>query len=125
MSYILIKKIVATIKIKKQFFWHGIKKNVVEFIARCMEFQRVKVEHRHPVGFLQSLPIPEKKWEVVTIDFITKFPRTTRKHDSIMVVVDKLTKVAHFSQIKTNYTTTNIVEIYMKEIGRASCRERV
>jgi hypothetical protein len=73
-----------------------------------MECQRVKVEHRHPMGLLQPLPIPEKKWEVITIDFITKFPRTTRQHDSIMVVVDKLTKVAHFVPVKTTHTTTNI-----------------
>jgi hypothetical protein len=76
------------------------KKDVVDYIARCMECQRVKVEHRHPTGFLQPLPIPEWKWEVVTIDFITKFPRTTRQHDSIMVVVDKFTKDAHFILVK-------------------------
>jgi hypothetical protein len=52
------------------------------------------------------------------IDFITKFPRTTRQHDSIMVVVDKLTKASHFFLVKTNHTTTNIAEIYMKEISR-------
>jgi hypothetical protein len=46
---------------------------------------------------LQPFPIPEKKWEVVTIDFITKMPKTTRKHDSIMVVVDELTKTGDFS----------------------------
>jgi hypothetical protein len=62
------------------------------------------------------LPIPEWKWEVVTIDFITKFPRTTRQHDSIMVVVDKLTKAAHFIPVKTTHKETNIAEIYMKEI---------
>jgi hypothetical protein len=84
------------------------KKDVVDYIARCMECQRVKVEHRHPTGLLQPFPIPEKKWEVVTIDFITKFPRTTRKHDSIMVVVDKLTKVSHFIPVKMTHTTTNI-----------------
>jgi hypothetical protein len=83
-----------------------------------MECQRVKDEHRHPTGLLQPLPIPEKKWEVVTIDFITKFPRTTRKHDSIMVVVDKLTKDAHFVPVKMTHTTTNIAEIYMREIAR-------
>jgi hypothetical protein len=60
----------------------------------------VKVEHRHPTGFLQPLPIPEKKWEVITIDFITKFPKTTSQHDSIMVVVEKLTKDSHFVPIK-------------------------
>jgi hypothetical protein len=84
------------------------KKDVADYIAKCMECQRVKVEHRHPVGLLQPLPIPEKKWEVITIDFITRLPKTTRQHDSIMVVVDKLTKTAHFFLLKTTHTTTNI-----------------
>jgi hypothetical protein len=70
------------------------KKDIVDYIVRCMERQRVKAEHRHPTGLLQPLSIPEKKWEVVTIDFIIKLPRTARQHDSIMVVVDKMTKAA-------------------------------
>jgi transposase InsO family protein len=64
------------------------------------------------------LPIPEKKWEVITVDFITGLPKTNKQHDSIMVVVDKLTKVAHFVPMKTMHTTTNIAEIFMKEIAR-------
>jgi hypothetical protein len=56
----------------------------------------VKTKHRHLVGLLQPLPIPEWKWEVVTIDFITKLPRTVKQHDSIMVVLEKLKKDAHF-----------------------------
>jgi len=60
----------------------------------------VKIEHRHPRGLLEPLPILEKKWEVVTIYFITKFLRTTRRHDSIMFMVDKFTKDAHFVPIK-------------------------
>ena len=55
---------------------------------------------------------------MVTIDFITKFPRTKRKHDSIMVVVDKLTKASHFVLVKMTHTTNNIAEIYMREISR-------
>jgi hypothetical protein len=94
------------------------KKDVADYITRCMEYQRVKVEHRHPTRFLQPLPILEKKWQVVTIDFITKFLRTTRQHDSIMLVVDKLTKAIHFVSVKKNHTTTNIAEIYMRDIAR-------
>jgi hypothetical protein len=94
------------------------KKDVVDYIARCMECQKVEAEHRHPVGLLHPLPIPEKKWEVITIDFITKLPRTARQHDSIMVVVEKLTKPAHFVPIKTRHTTVNIVEVYMRDIAR-------
>ena len=78
----------------------------------------MKVEHRHPACFLQPLPIPENKWEVITIDFISKLPRTTRQHDSIMVVVEKLTKDAHFFPVKTTHTMANIAEIYMREIAR-------
>jgi hypothetical protein len=103
---------------KRQYYWIGLKKEVADFIAKCLEFQKVKVEHRHPVGMLQPLPIPEWKWEVVTMDFITKLPKTTKQHDSIMVVVDKLTKASHFILVKLTHKATNIVDIYMREIAR-------
>jgi hypothetical protein len=83
-----------------------------------MECQRVKAEHRHPTGLLQPLPILEWKWEVVTMDFITKFPRTSKHHDSIMVVVDKLTKAAHFIILKTTHKSTNADDIYMRKVAR-------
>jgi hypothetical protein len=110
------QKIVATVK--NHYFWLGMKKEIVEYIARCMECQKVKVEHRHPIGLLQPLPIPEWKWEVVTMDFITGLPRTNKQHDSIMVVVDKLTKAAHFIPLKTTHKTTNVADIYMRKVAR-------
>jgi hypothetical protein len=94
------------------------KKEIAEYIARCMECQRVKDEHRHPAGLLQPLPIPEWKWEVVTMDFIIGLPRTNKQHDSIMVVVDKLTKSAHFIPLKTTHKETNVVDVYMREVAR-------
>jgi hypothetical protein len=75
------------------------------------------VEHRHPVGLLQPLPIPEWKWEVVTMDFITGFPKTDNKHDSIMVVVEKLTKATHFIPLKTTHKAMDVVDIFMKEVA--------
>jgi hypothetical protein len=54
------------------------KKEVVDFIAKCLEYQKVKVEHRHPTSFLQPLPIPEWKWKVVTMDFFTKLPKPNK-----------------------------------------------
>jgi hypothetical protein len=83
-----------------------------------MECQKVKDEHRHPTGLLQPLPILKKKWEVITMDFITGLPRMNKKHDSIMVVVEKLTEASHFVPMKTMHTATNIAEIFMKEISR-------
>jgi hypothetical protein len=66
----------------------------------------VKAEHWHPMGLLQPLTIPEKKWEVITMDFIIGLPRMNKQHDSIMVVVDKLTKASHFMSAKTMHTTS-------------------
>jgi hypothetical protein len=83
-----------------------------------MECQKVKAEHRHPTGLLQPLPILEWKWDVVIMDFITRLPRTRKKHDSIMVVVDKLTKDAHFSPLKTTHTVADVVDIFLKEVAR-------
>jgi hypothetical protein len=83
-----------------------------------MECQKVKAEHGHPTGLLQPFPIPKWKWEVVTMDFITGFPRTTKLHDSIMVVVDKITKAAHFIPLKTTHKATNVVDIFLKEVAR-------
>ena len=60
----------------------------------------MKVEHQHLVGLLQPLPIPEWKWEVIYLDFITRFPLTKKQHDSIMVVVDKLSNPTHFIPVK-------------------------
>jgi hypothetical protein len=103
--------------VKSQYFWPGMKREIAEYIARCMECHKVKAEHRHPSGLLQPLPILEWKWEVVTMDFITRFPRTGKLHDSIMVVVDKLTKAAHFIPLKT-HKAIDVADIFMKEVAR-------
>jgi hypothetical protein len=110
------QKTIAAIKI--QYYWLGMKKEVVYFIAKCLECQKVKVDNRHPARLLHPLPIPEWKWEVVTMDFITKLPKTNKQHDSIMVVVDKLTKAAHFIPVNLTHKEANIVDVYMREISR-------
>ena len=88
------QKTIATTR--KQYFWIGMKKDMVEYISRCMKCQQVKVEHQHPVGLLQPFPVPEWKWEVISMVLFTGFLMTWRQHDSIVVVVDKLTKAVHF-----------------------------
>ena len=102
--------------IKKVYYWSGMRKNIVEYLSKCLECQQVKVEHQHPTRILQTIPIPEWKWEVISLDFITGLPRTKRQNDSIMVVVDRLSKSAHFIPIKSTYKTVQIADIFMKEI---------
>jgi hypothetical protein len=110
------QKIVAVVK--SHYFWPSMKREIVEYIARCMEYQKVKAEHRHPTGLLQPLPVPEWKWEVVTIDFITGLPRIAKMHDSIMVVVDKLTKVSHCIPLKTTHKAADVVDSFLKEVAQ-------
>jgi hypothetical protein len=62
---------------RKLYFWPGMKRDIAEYIAKCLECQQVKVEHKHPTGLLQPVQIPEWKWEIISMDFITGLPRTT------------------------------------------------
>jgi hypothetical protein len=93
------------------------KREIIEYIARYMECQKVNAEHRHPAGLLQPLPIPEWKWEVVMMDFIMGLPQTGKLHDSIMVVVEKLTKVSHFIPLKTIHKVADVADIFHKGSG--------
>jgi hypothetical protein len=72
------------------------KREVTNFITRCLEYPKVNVEHKNSAGLLQPLPILGWKWEFVMIDFIIKFPRTSKQHDYIIVVVYKLTEASPF-----------------------------
>jgi hypothetical protein len=103
--------------VKRQYYWPWMKKEVVDFIAKCLECQKVKAEHRNPAGLLQPIHIPEWKWEFVIMDFITKLPRTNKWHDLIMVVVDKLTKASHFIPVKITHKVAN-VDIYMRSVAQ-------
>ena len=94
------------------------KYEVAEYIARCLDCQQVKTKHQHPAGLLQPLPIPSWKWEIISLDFITGLPRNQNHNDSIMVVVDKLSKAAHFIPVKTTHKDANIAYIFLKQIFR-------
>ena len=98
---------------KESFWWTGMKKDIAEYVAECDVCQRVKAEHQKPAGLLQPMPIPEWKWDKIGMDFITGLPRTRSGYDSIWVVVDRLTKVAHFIPVKTIYTSAKLAKIYM------------
>ena len=74
----------------------------------------MKVKHQHPTGLLQPTQIPEWKWVVISMDFVTGLPKTVKQHDAIMVVVDKLSKKAHFIPIKSTFKAIDIANVFMK-----------
>jgi len=96
MAYLGEKNINAYLK--QLFFWNGMKKDIVNYVAKCIECQQVKVEHRHPTGLLQPHAIPKSKWKMISMDFIVGLPTTARRHYSIFVIVDTLTKSMHLLQ---------------------------
>ncbi|KAK1681366.1 hypothetical protein QYE76_042214 [Lolium multiflorum] len=102
--------------LKEQFWWHGMKREIGSYIAKCDICQRVKAEHQRPAGLLQPLQIPEWKWDSVGMDFITGLPKSSKGNDSIWVVVDRLTKVAHFIPVKTTYQGPRLAELYISRI---------
>src|SRR3954466_5148678 len=102
--------------LRERFWWPSLKREIAGYIATCDVCQRVKAEHQRPAGLLQPLPIPDWKWDEIGMDFITGLTRTRSGYDSIWVVVDRLTKVAHFIPVKTTYDSAKLAKIYMSMI---------
>jgi hypothetical protein len=108
--------------LKTQYWWYGMKQNVMEYVTLCDTSQRVKEEHQRLAGLSQPLKILEWNWEEIGMDFIVGLPRTQARYDSIWVIVDCLTKIAHFIPVKTTYSDVKLVELYM---SRIMCLHRV
>ncbi|KAJ9541625.1 LOW QUALITY PROTEIN: hypothetical protein OSB04_028131 [Centaurea solstitialis] len=103
----------------RQSYWcPGMKKDIAYFVERCVTCLQVKIEHQRPYGKLQQLPILEWTWEHVTMDFVTKLPRTPKGYDTIWVIVDRLSKSAHFLPMKETYSMERLTRLYIAEIVR-------
>jgi hypothetical protein len=92
------------------------KKDVATHVALCDTCQRVKAEFQRPARLLQPLKISKWKWEEISMDFIVELTRNRDGYDSIWVIVDRLTKVAHFIPVKTTYTVVKLAELYNSRI---------
>ena len=89
------------------------KRDVSEFVTKCMVCQKVKAEHKVPLGLLQPIRIPKWKLDRITMDFMVGLPLTGRKHDSVLVVIDQLTKPAHFLPVRTDYSLDKLEKLYI------------
>ena len=94
------------------------KRDVTEYVSRCLMCQQVKAEHQVPTGLLNPLPIPQWKWDNITMDFVSGFPLTQQKHGAVWVIVDRLTKSAHFIPVRIDYSMDRLAELYVDEIVR-------
>ncbi|GKC32519.1 putative reverse transcriptase domain-containing protein [Tanacetum coccineum] len=105
--------------LKKLYWWPNMKADIATYVSKCLTCAKVKVEHQRPSGLLQQPEIPEWKWERITMDFVTGLPRTSSGYDSIWVIVDRLTKSAHFLPMKKTDSMEKLTQLFRLE-GRNS-----
>jgi hypothetical protein len=102
--------------LRKNFWWTRMKREIARYVSECDTCRRIKADHLRPVGNLQPLSILEWKWENIFMDFIVGLPRTSHGYNSIWVIVDHLTKSAHFILVATTYRVGQYAELYISHI---------
>ena len=102
--------------LRDRYWWPGMKKDIVVYVSKCLTCLKIKSEHQRPSGLLQQPVIPEWKWENIAMDFVTKLPRTSHGNDSIWVVIDRLTKSAHFIPMREDFKMEKLARLYLDMI---------
>ncbi|GKA02233.1 putative reverse transcriptase domain-containing protein [Tanacetum coccineum] len=102
--------------LRDRYWWPGMKKDIAEYVSKCLTCLKVKAEHQRPSGLLQQPKIPVWKWEGIAMDFVTKLPRTSSGHDTIWVIMDRLTKSAYFLPMREDYKMDRLARLYLNEI---------
>nr|GFA11486.1 putative reverse transcriptase domain-containing protein [Tanacetum cinerariifolium] len=101
---------------KKLYWWPNMKANIATYVSKCLTCARVKVEHQRPSGLLVLPVIPEWKSDNIMMDFTTKLPKSSQGFDTIWVIVDRLTKSAHFLPIRENDPLDKLARLYLNRI---------
>ena len=99
-----------------QYHWSGMKRHIGDFVQQCLTCLQVKADHQKPVGLLQPLEVVEWKWEHVMMDFVTHLPQTPQRHDAVWVIINRLTKSAHFLAVRMTFTLEQFCRLYIREI---------
>ncbi|GKC77589.1 putative reverse transcriptase domain-containing protein [Tanacetum coccineum] len=95
------------------YWWPGMKRDIPIYVSKCLTCAKVKAKHQRLSGLLQQPEIPEWKWDKITMDLITKLPRSRSGHDAIWVIVDRLTKLAHILAIREDFNTERLARLYI------------
>nr|GEZ41361.1 putative reverse transcriptase domain-containing protein [Tanacetum cinerariifolium] len=102
--------------LRDMYWWLGVKNDIALYVSKCLTCLKVKAEHQRPSNLLQQPGIPKWKWKRIAMDFIIKLPRTESRHDSIWVIMDRLTKSAHFLPIHEESKIDRLAKLYLNEI---------
>nr|GEZ77503.1 retrotransposon protein, putative, Ty3-gypsy subclass [Tanacetum cinerariifolium] len=101
---------------KKLYWWPNMKADIATYVSKCLTCAKVKAEHQKPSGLLVQPKIPEWKWDNITMDFVTKLPKSSQGYDTIWVIVDRLTKFVIFTPIRETDPMDKLARIYLKEV---------
>lgn len=104
--------------VARRYYWQGINSDVSNYVIACASCQKNKKSNLAPAGLMQSLPVPERRWDVVTMDFMTQLPTTAAGNDAIVVFVDKLSKLVHIVPCKSNITAPQTAHLYLNHVVR-------
>ncbi|GKA84872.1 putative reverse transcriptase domain-containing protein [Tanacetum coccineum] len=104
--------------LRDMYWWPGMKKDIAIYVSKCLTYAKVKAEHQRPSDLLQQPEIPEWKWDKITMNLITKLLRSRSGHDVIWVIVDRLTKLAHFLAIRKDFSTKKLARLYIDKALR-------
>ena len=102
--------------VKRQFYWSGMHKDILDYVIKCNKCQINKAERLKMGGLLHPLDIPSGKWESISMDFIVSLPRAQRGHDSMWVIVDRLTKMARFIPTKCDVKTPKLARFFVENL---------
>nr|GEW26462.1 putative reverse transcriptase domain-containing protein [Tanacetum cinerariifolium] len=101
---------------KQLYWWPNMKADIATYVSKCLTYLKVKAEHQKPSRLLVQPEIPEWKWDNITINFVTKLPRIQSRNDTIWVIIDQLTKSAHFIPMKENNLMDKLARLYLKKV---------
>ena len=104
--------------LRHNYQWSSMKQDIAHFVAKCLVCQQAKAKHEQPTQFVQPHSIPKWKQEHITMHFVTRLPKTLGDNDAIWVIVDQVTKFAHFLPMKANFSMDRPVSLYVQEIVR-------
>jgi hypothetical protein len=102
--------------LRQQFWWTRMKREIARYVFECDTCRKVKADYMKPGGLLQPLSIPKWKWDDISVDFIVGLPLMARKFYSIWVIMDRVSKSAHFIPVHTNYNVQKYAGIYIAHV---------
>nr|GEZ63287.1 reverse transcriptase domain-containing protein [Tanacetum cinerariifolium] len=101
---------------KKLYWWPNMKADIATYVSKCLTCSKVKAGHQRPSGLLVQPKIPEWNWDNITMDFVTKLPKSSQGYDTIWVIVDRLTKSVIFTPIREIDPMDKLARMYQKEV---------